>query len=197
MSSHIFNFKSELHAIVGCMKAGKTTKLICKLYDYMYFKSSKGEQPCVLYKNKSKDTRLGKDGKNFIARTKITFPNTQWISDETEIDYNKYNIIGIDEIHFYDADKLFSVIKKILSLRNKIVIFTTLNGDYRRKQLPIMNLLWPYTTNVIYKTATCYKCGDTAYFSTAIINLNGEQVIKSDDGDIFQPACQKCYISYD
>jgi len=190
------NFKSRFILIIGCMNSGKTTKLISKLYGYKFFKSASGMQPCILYKHKTKDTRVDAFGDKLISRTGIKFDNTVWIDFVDEIDYKNNNIIGLDEMHFWNPDKLYRCIMQILKIPGKIIIGTTLNGDYRKKMMPILTLTIPITHKIIYLTATCYKCGDKACYTTSMVDFKNKSIIKSDDGECFRPTCNNCYITY-
>jgi len=191
------HFRSRFIIITGCMNSGKTTQLISKLYEYKFYKSAIGNQPCVLYKHKIKDTRTDINGEKLISRTGIKFDNTVWIESVEDIDYKNNNIIGIDEMHFWDPEKLHEYIKKILQIPGKIIIGTTLNGDYRRKMMEILTLSIPYVHKIKYLTATCYKCGEDAFYTTSLVDFKNKSIIKSDDGICFKPTCNNCYITYE
>jgi len=99
------------------------------------------------------------------------------------------NVIGIDEIQFFD-EGIINVIKKLEEL-DKIVIITGL--DMYSYGKPFGNIV-PYlacTSKYVTKLhAVCVDCGDTAYVSYKLIN-NSEQIDIGSHGK-YIALCEAC-----
>jgi thymidine kinase len=130
----------ELHLIMGCMRAGKTTKLISILNQYKN----------VFYINSIKDDRsdfdeiLSHDG----ATVKAVKCNLL-----SEINVPSNLVIGIDECQFFDDLEKF--VNKYLH-QGYIIYLAGLDGDCRQKKFGKLTNLIPIADTYIKLYANCF-----------------------------------------
>jgi len=171
--------------IIGPMFSGKTTELITQINKYKYSNINNIKKNMCFVKNI--DDRYGITNK-LVSHPKNINMDAIVITSLDDIKLKNYDIIGIDEGHFYDSNKLINIIKKIFKLK-KILILTMLNGDY--KQQPFINFgkICALASKIKYKKSSCRICNKPASFTTTNKNFENKNIIKSDDGKIFFPVC--------
>ena len=158
-----YNSNGSLEVICGSMFSGKTEELIKKLKRYLY-----ANKKIQTFKH-SFDNRFGNidflkthHGEKLEA---ITVSNCvellDFISFESEI-------IGIDEVQFFEKDIIFTI--DSLIRRGKKVIVSGLDLDFRGLPFGPMPFLLALADEVIKLKAVCFKNGTDARFSQRIIN---------------------------
>jgi len=146
-----------LELIIGPMGSGKTTKIFEKLGEcfIMGYK-------CV-YINHNSDIREAYQciGEN-VATTHSPNPvglNTnienKSVYNLEELDLESYQVIGIDEAHFYDD--LFTVVKHLLS-QGKMVYCAGLNCSSEMENIGQISMLYNISDNIIFERALCKRC---------------------------------------
>jgi len=180
--------QGKIEAIVGCMKSGKTNELIRKLVraqiaglDVMIFKPSE-------------DDRFSKT--EVISRTgrKLDCFSVNNLSDSVDFVKERCDVIGIDEIQFFDL----AVVGACQEIANSgvTVIFTGLTTDFLGEPFETVRDLLPVAEEITKLSAIC-SCGSEANFSQRIDTqtgepiLSGSQVIVGDEN--YQPKCRKCF----
>jgi len=180
-----FNKHGSLHLIIGCMYAGKTTKLI--------------ETYNNAIENDENVTILTHSSENRYSIHEISTHDQQKISclkyssilsfiENEQQNIKTSNIILIDEGQFFDD--LLSVLL-LVEKYNKTVYVFGLDGDFKRKQFGQILSLIPLCDSVEKITAEC-KCGKTAIFSNRTIQNDSQILVGSTD--VYEPLCRTCYV---
>ncbi|HTN07674.1 thymidine kinase [Agriterribacter sp.] len=104
---------------------------------------------------------------------------------------HKTDVIGIDEIQFFDDDIL--VVCNQLALQGIRVIVAGLDMDYAGKpfgQVPGLLATAEYITKL---HAICARCGNIANYSYRKTSGEGEAQIIIGESNIYEPRCRHCY----
>ena len=149
--------------IFGPMGAGKSEEIlrICKRYELARKK--------VLYISPK-----------IVGKT-ISSRNGNSVNSINELKKNTdgYDIICIDEAQFFDE----SIIEYVDDQANKgkIVIISSLDGDFKKQTFGHVAKLIPLAEEVIKLSGICYICGKEAHFSKKLDNslddINKEKYI--------------------
>ena len=176
----------KLILILGCMFSSKSTKLLEFYYKY------KLKYQCMLISHK-KDERYGIDcvaTHNKFSEKSISLLE---LTDTFDMDdYNKSNVILIDEGQFFTD--LVTFAKKAVNEDNKIVIISGLNGDYLKKSIGKINDLISEADDIQFQKAICHYCKtpEEAIFSLRINSINQEQILIGQK-DFYVPVCRYHY----
>lgn len=169
--------------IVGCMFAGKTTKLINE-----YNKHKDNKNVCVV--NYFHDTRYDPELLSTHDQTKL--PCTRLKTLELLINkYLSYDMFLINEAQFFPD--LYNVVTKLADIHNKDVYIYGLDGDFRRNDFGEISKLLPVCTSITKLYANCEICKtkNTACFTHRITNNQELCII---DSSSYIPLCRKCYV---
>lgn len=162
------------------MFSGKSTELLRQMRRQVF-----SGKRCILIKYKG-DNRYS-DNK-IITHDGHTIELNTLICDDILDVMNKiliYDVIGIDECQFFKNTYLIDTLAN-----NKIVICSSLDGDYNRNPFTnIVNLI-PKCENLIKLTAIC-KCGKEANFSK--IKIQTDHIINIGGENMYEPVCRKCH----
>jgi len=173
---------------VGCVFSSKTSNMIINILKYKYHKN------IVLFQHGIDDRYDKISTEKIVTHNKhVTFESVR-VKDHKELLKlsKKFDIIGIDELQFYSID-IVDTIKQLMK-DNKIVIASSLNADYRRKEWKTLSVCIPLATEIILLKGTCSKClqnNATCSYNTCD-NGKYQQIIKSTEKQ-FIPLCNKCY----
>tara|TARA_Y100000591_G_C21845411_1_gene708412 strand:+ start:1165 stop:1716 length:552 start_codon:yes stop_codon:yes gene_type:complete len=173
-----------LKVILGCMYAGKTSKLI-NIYKMMKFSNIS-----TLVVNYKEDTRYSNT--ELSTHDKKMIPCVQCLKLMELVDktgYIKEKVIIINEGQFFpDLTKFV----KLMLDKDKHIYVCGLDGDYQMKQFGQMLEIIPLCNEVEKLTAICSICanGKKAYFTKRITNETGQKVIGNDN---YLPVCRKCH----
>ena len=176
------NTGSYLELILGCMWAGKTTRLITL---YKQYKLS-GFNPVII---NFKDI---KDDSNQITTHDNQKTECLWCNNLADIDeeLKKYDCYLINEGQFYqDLDTW--VIQK-LDKENKTIYIAALDGDFQRKPFQnIINLI-PHSDKIDKLKAICTNCknGSYAIFTKRITKDTNIILLEQ---SAYKPVCRLCY----
>jgi thymidine kinase len=174
-----------LKIILGCMYAGKTSKLI-NIYNMMKFSNIP-----TLVINYKEDTRYSNT--QLSTHDKKMIPCIQCLN-LTDITQNfetiKEKVIIINEGQFFPD--LVKFVKDML-LKDKHIYVCGLDGDFQMKKFGCILDLIPLCNEVEKLSAFCSICanGTKAYFTKRITKETGQKVIGSDN---YLPVCRKCHI---
>lgn len=148
--------------ILGAMYAGKSSEL------HRILKRYKLSNKSVILLKHCFDARYGTDNNNYTHdKTKFPCITTNNIGDSMD-NILLSDIIGIDEIQFFDLNE----IKKLIStLRKKDkaykLILSGLQGDFNQNIFNNISYLIPLSNNIIHLTAICEydNCGEEAHLT--------------------------------
>jgi thymidine kinase len=187
----------SLTVIIGPMFSGKTTYLIDLLTRYADLNMS------VLYVNSSKDTRTDVESKY----NHVTTHNSQFtkLSHKIEsikcdniaqvvdiLDRTNYNVIGIDECLFFDD--LTDNVKRMFYDKDKIVICSSLDSDYKMKPIGKILDLIPMADTVIKLNSKCMHCLKAGNPSTLVNAPYTAKIDHTDLRDVLEAAGKESYI---
>lgn len=193
------NFYGRLDILFGSMFSGKSSALIRKLSQL----SGPPLYLSVLYINHAIDIRAETDFSSHSPLLKGQKLQYDTIKTDSITSLNElakgYDVIGIDETQFFDAD-IKDFVLELVEKHNKYVIVAGLDGDYRRNKFGHILDLIPFADNVTKLHAYCKPCAEerktlvTALF-THYKSKSDSNVIIGDDS-IYQAVCRKCYLRY-
>lgn len=174
-----------LKIILGCMYAGKTSKLI-NIYNMMKLSNI----PTVVI-NYEEDNRydynlLSTHDKNMIPCLK-TLKLMSIVENESLL---SEKVIIINEGQFFPDLEIFV---KIMLERKKHIYVCGLDGDYQMKKFGQILDIIPLCNEVEKLNAICAKCknGTKAYFTLRLTSEKDQKVIGSGN---HIPVCRNCHL---
>ena len=180
------NKMGTLNLIIGCMYAGKTTRLIDTYNDAI------DNDENVIILTHSSENRYSMDEISTHDQKKISCVKYTSIASFIENEINiieKSGVILIDEGQFFDD--LLRVLTLVEVNKKKVYVFG-LDGDFKRNIFGKILELIPLCDSVEKITAGC-KCGEKALFSNRTINNESQILVGSNDA--YEPLCRNCYVS--
>lgn len=183
----------ECHLIFGPMFSSKTSELLRRLTRPI----DAGLNKKVLYINHSKDCRTDVINFNNITThnsliSKIPEAITSIKVDKlSNVDITDYEIIGIDEGHFFND---IIIVKDWVLKYNKIVHVVSLSGDFNLNNFGEVYKLIPIS-KVTILTAICSECLKNNIIEDAITSYKKikDENIQIGGKDLYTPLCLKCY----
>lgn len=103
---------------------------------------------------------------------------------------NDTEVVGIDEVQFFNKDAILSVIVTLLN-KKKTVVVAGLDMTYQAEPFGIMPYLMSVAEYVHKHQAVCMQCGNDAWVSYRTSN-DTEQVVVG-GVDKYIPLCRSCY----
>lgn len=170
----------HVEAIAGCMFSGKTEELIRRLNRAII-----GRQKVVAFKPII-DNRFAPE--KIASHAGLTLEAIPVNSSHEIYDLAKdADVVGIDEVQFFDAD----VIEVIQALANdgKRIICAMLDMDYRGVPFGPVPVLLAVSEKVDKLHAVCVTCGTAATRSQRIA-ASDEQVLVGGEG-VYQARCRQ------
>lgn len=198
MSFDILDNEGRLDIILGTMFSGKTTYIlshIAKMAELNYK---------ILYVNIDFDTRSDisfsthnpffENHVDFIKKESIK-NNVRMIKSRTllNLDIQEYNIIIIDEAHFFDD--LIDFTNRCLE-NNKCIIVAGLQADFKGHKFGKILDLIPICTNIHRLHAYCAECAKNKKCRIAIYSKKITKSKKINDiggSDKYIPVCREHY----
>jgi thymidine kinase len=180
------NNMGTLNLIIGCMYAGKTTRLIDTYNDAL------DNDENVIILTHSSENRYSIDEISTHDRKKIScvkYTSITSFMDNEKNAIESSDVILIDEGQFFDD--LLQVLTFVEVNKKKVHVFG-LDGDFKRNIFGKILELIPLCDSVEKITAEC-KCGEKALFSNRTINNESQVLVGSND--VYEPLCRKCYVS--
>ena len=182
----IMNNSGYLALYLGCMYAGKTSKLI-SIYEK---NQAAGISTCVI--NYIEDKRYHDNKMSTHDRKMISCLPVQKIYDVFEKDASlleKTDAFIINEGQFFSD--LYDVVKLLVNDHSKKVHVCGLDCDYRMKKFGQMLDLIPIADHVEKLHAVCTLCKAPASFTKRLTNETAQKVIGSDN---YIPVCRACHL---
>jgi len=182
----IMNNSGYLALYLGCMYAGKTSKLI-SIYEK---NQAAGISTCVI--NYIEDKRYHDNKMSTHDRKMISCLPVQKIYDVFETDttlLDSTDAFIINEGQFFSD--LYDVVKLLVNVHHKKVYVCGLDGDYKMKKFGQMLDLIPIADHVEKLHAVCTLCKAPASFTKRLTNETAQKVIGSDN---YIPVCRACHL---
>ncbi len=169
----------SLKIIMGNMFSGKTSELVRRLKRYQVIGKN------ILVINSSKDTRCLEQ----VLRThdNIKF-NCVKTNDLARLNYDKVDVIAIDEAQFFIGLKVF--VKRAIG-NGKTILLTGLDGDYKQEKIGEILDCIPLADKVFKLSAMCMKCMDGTHgpFTKRLVDNNQTELIGGKE--MYMAVCRK------
>ena len=174
-----------LHIIGGCMRAGKTTKLI---QDYIKFKQE-GNNICII--NFLGDIeRTGSEYLKSHDNIMVECLNISSFDDEKFIKIiqeNKHDIYMLNEGQFFSKLRDASII--ITEKLKRDLYVYALDGDSNRENFGDIHKILPLCDTYEKLYAKC-DCGKKALFSKRLVPFENQTLIGT---DMYKSVCRECF----
>ena len=181
----------SLILILGPMKSGKSFDLINY---FLPIKEAGIKHALFQHKANIRNEHIQSRAGLHIEAKKVT--------DLSEILNGEFDVVGIDEIHFFDEDQAY-IIAELLKKVTKVVI-SGLNLDYRGEIFPIVKKLMKMSPEkVLIKKSICDICGSADAEYTQISDKNGPimdglpESVPEDGTYIYKAVCRNCFVRPD
>ena len=172
-----------LEVICGCMFSGKTEELIRRLK-----RAQLAGQKVGIFKPKV-DVRYHLE--NIVSHNNNHIKSVPVQSAKEIILFAPdYEVIGIDEVQFFDED-LVEVINWLAN-HGKRVIVSGLDMDFAAKPFGQMPMLMAVAEFVTKLHAICMRCGNEASYSYRL-KQNSETFLLGENAT-YEARCRKCYF---
>ncbi len=182
----IMNNSGYLALYLGCMYAGKTSKLIS-----IYEKNlAAGISTCVINYIEDKryhDNKMSTHDRKMISCLPVKKVYDVFETDTTLLDSTDAFIIN--EGQFFSD--LYDVVKLLVNVHHKKVYVCGLDGDYKMKKFGQMLDLIPIADHVEKLHAVCSLCKAPASFTKRLTKETEQKVIGSDN---YIPVCRACHL---
>ena len=159
---NIYKKNGKLEVVCGSMFSGKTEELIKRLKRAMFRKQS-----IQVFKH-SADSRYSSSFIFSHTGNKISSLSVQSSSEIIDSVSEETEVVGIDEIQFFDMDIILAM--DYLVRKGKSVIVAGLDLDFRGIPFGPIPYLMAIADEVTKLKAVCCKSGKDAYVSQRIIN---------------------------
>ena len=180
----------SLEIICGSMFSGKSDELIRRLRRCEYAKLQ-----VQVFKH-NLDTRVTIEhvrahNGSMIKATPVSNAEIllNYILPETEI-------IGIDEIQFFEKNIIEAVLKLVQN--GKRVIAAGLDLDFRGIPFGPIPVLMAVADKVTKLKAICMRCGQDSHFTQRLVNNKpakfNDPIVLIGAEDCYESRCRKCYI---
>jgi len=171
-----------IEAISGCMFSGKTEELIRRL-NRALISNQKVEVFKPMIDNRYSNKAIVSHNSNSIES--ISVKN----SSEILFKASKCEVVGIDEVQFFEED----IIEAINRLANegKRVIVAGLDMDYRGQPFKPMDEILAIAEYVTKVHAVCMRCGSIATHTHR--RIKGDKTIVIGEKDIYEALCRSCF----
>ena len=171
-----------IEVITGSMFSGKTEELIRRLK-----RAKIARQKVEIFKPqidiRYSENEVVSHDENSIHSTLVENSlNLLFLTDDVDV-------VGIDEVQFFDRGLIDVVIK--LAEKGIRVIVAGLDMNFKGEPfgpVPDLMAVADYVTKV---HAICVRCGNVAQFSYRISEK--EEVVLLGEKDIYEPLCRSCY----
>ncbi len=182
----VMNNSGYLALYLGCMYAGKTSKLI-SIYEK---NQAAGISTCVINYIEDKryhDNKMSTHDRKMISCLPVqkvydVFENNATLLDSTDA-------FIINEGQFFSD--LYDVVKLLINVHNKKVYVCGLDGDYKMKKFGQILDLIPLADHVEKLHAVCSLCKAPASFTKRLTRETAQKVIGSDN---YIPVCRACHL---
>ena len=172
-----------IEAVVGSMFSGKPQELIRRLR-----LAAIARQKVQVF-NHALDTRYAKDHIVSHDASKIPSRSVAKAKDILELIEAETQVVGIDEVQFFDEGVI--AVCEALADQGRRVIVAGLDQDYRGVPFPVTSQLMGVAEFVTKNLAICSVCGSPANRSQRLSNT--KKLIEVGTGDKYEARCRACF----
>jgi thymidine kinase len=179
---------ARLELLLGCMWSGKSSELLRRVRRHRIASNR------VLLINHVSDTRYSA-GAAAVTHTQDCEPAVCVDSEGLRtLDCAAYDVVAIDEAHFYESGALFAAVSALLDAK-KHVIVSALDGDFLRRPFDSIPPLLPLCDSVVKLTAICVRCKSAEAVHTLKMehNASTDTVCVVGGSELYQPCCRSCW----
>jgi len=195
--------KGRIELDTGPMFSGKTSELVTKVRKHTHGKKrkkviilkwDKDKRGCETNKNgKTHDNQEFKCMRIPNILTKLQSSRKIIVPELLDL-IIKYDVIGLDDGHFFQKkDDLVTFCEILANKYKKIVFVAALDGNWKREPFEEVLKLVPKCDFVHKHQAVCYECSGSASF-TFKHSGNKTRIIDIGNEDKYMPLCRKCYL---
>lgn len=180
-----------LEVICGPMFSGKSEEMIRRL------RRAKIAQQNVLTFKPSLDDRyavtqvVSHNGSRLDAQPIEGVNDILMLAVENDID-----VIGIDEVQFFDKG-IVDIICKLIEAGKRVIV-AGLDLDFRGVPFGCMPILLAIADSITKLQAICTKCGTNAHFTQRLVNgkpaRHDDPVIMVGAQEAYQARCRNCFV---
>ncbi len=171
-----------IEVVCGSMFSGKTEELIRRL------KRAKIANQRVLVVKPEMDARYDKEkvmSHDASAMDAVPIKNAAQLLEFAD----RYDVIGIDEAQFFDAQLV--QVTQTLALKGVRIIIAGLDMDYKGVPFGPMPHLLAVAEYITKVHAICVHCGNLATHSYR--KISGDTQIMIGEKNEYEPRCRTCY----
>lgn len=181
--------KGRLDVISGPMFSGKSAELIRRLTI-----QDIAQKKIVVFKHGA-DDRFGhpEDISSRNGHHLSAIPVRQVSEMYKYLDLDNLDLVGIDEIQFFDRDELVALCKKLVDVHGITVIVCGLDSDYLQVPFESTAHLMALADSVYKTSAVCMQCRDTDAVYTHRL-AGGEERVEI-GSDNYEPRCRHCRVN--
>jgi len=183
--------KGQLEVICGPMFSGKSEELIRRLK-----RAQIAKQKIIIFKPKI-DDRYHKS--NVVSHSGLEI-EAQAVAAPIEIlfDAKEYDVVGIDEIQFFNKD-IVTIINSLIIVGKRVIV-SGLDQDYRQMPFGIVPDLMALADKIDKLAAICVKCGADATTTQRLIDgwpapYEGETIVVGAN-EQYEARCKNCHERY-
>lgn len=186
------NGHSHLEVICGPMFSGKTEELIRRVRRVQYAKLK-----AVVFKPEI-DKRFSQDLVVSHSEQKIAsvpVPNVSRIRDFLGASKDKFHVVGLDEVQFFDSDVVY-LCEDLVSLGIR-VIAAGLGEDFLGRPFGPMPELLTHADVVTKLWAVCMRCGAPASKTQRVAksgNAVNENQVLVGAASMYEARCRACHV---
>lgn len=173
----------QIEVICGSMFSGKSEELIRRLR-----RARIAKQRVQVFKP-AVDVRSGDDDVVTHSEMRLGAQPVASSDDILRLTQDRSEVIGIDEVQFFDAGIVDAVTK--LANQGKRVIIAGLDQDWRGRPFDPMPALMAIAEYVTKTLAVCSRCGAPANKSQRLVSDEGKVLIGA--GESYEPRCRRCF----
>lgn len=178
------NHSGHIEVVCGSMFSGKTEELIRRIKRVQIAgQKFKVFKPKV--DNRYSDTEVVSHSMNAIES--IVVERSVDILDLVD---DSDEVIGIDEVQFFDED-IIAVCTELANSGRRVVV-AGLDTDYAGKPFGPMPALLSIAEYVTKVKAICLDCSSIANFSYRL--SNSEEIVMLGETKEYMPLCRKCFV---
>jgi len=173
----------QIEVICGSMFSGKSEELIRRLR-----RARIARQRVQVFKP-AVDTRSGDGDVVTHSEQRVGAQPVASSADILKLTADRTEVVGIDEVQFFDAG-IVDVVGKLAN-QGKRVIVAGLDQDWRGKPFDPMPALMATAEYVTKTLAVCSRCGAPANKSQRLVSEDGKVLIGASEA--YEPRCRRCF----
>lgn len=187
--------KGRLEVVCGSMFSGKTEELMRRLRRAEYAKQHVVTIKHHIDKRKNQGATciVSHEGRERFA---FTVGNSSVpLNEILELADNNSEVIGIDEIQFFNVE-IVSIICHLIEAGKRVIV-AGLDLDFRGEPFGIMPILSSIADEVIKLKAICVVCGDDAHYTQRLIDGKpanyDDPIILVGSEEFYEARCRDCF----